>query len=523
MFVKQITRRRMTLLGALLLAACSRDLTSPLDDDPSVPPVSMPASIAVLSGDAQTGAVGATLPLKIRLRVTDRNGAPKAGVHVLFRILIEHGGSTDGVAISGPDGVVESAWTLGPRVESQRLVAEVTDPAGLSVLRIVTATAEAGAVARVTMAWGNAQAAMPEAELPISPGVRVFDEFDNPVAGVPVVFSVDSGGGSVTRAVDTTNHNGTASVGAWRLGSQPGTNILVATVAGDSISGNPVIFRALALPHSPWRARADLPEARGWLAAAESGPLLYAMGGLDIWTWEVVGTVEAYDPSSDSWTTRAPMPTPRAAFSIGVVNGILYAIGGFDAQFNTVATVEAYDPSTNTWSTKAPLPVPRADHASGVVNGVIYVVGGDGQQVVAFDPNTNSWQTKSAVVQCSVECVAAVVNDVLYAFGIYGYSDTGMSIGLTAYDPVSDHATSRSSQIHGVWEMTGAESNGRVHLLIDGGYRHVIYDPTHDAWGTAEATVAEFGCFLTAGTVGGVVHAIGGMAAMVRNHEAYVP
>ena len=63
------------------------------------------------------------------------------------------------------------------------------------------------------------------------------------------------------------------------------------------------------------------------------------------------------------WTTKAPMPTPRTGLAAGVVNGILYAVGGNDG-VSFLGTVEAYDPATNTWTTKASMPTVRTGLAT---------------------------------------------------------------------------------------------------------------------------------------------------------------
>jgi N-acetylneuraminic acid mutarotase len=104
--------------------------------------------------------------------------------------------------------------------------------------------------------------------------------------------------------------------------------------------------------------------------------VLYTVGG------DPAGTVEAYDPVTNTWTTKQPMLTPRSGFVVGVVSGILYAIGGAtgtDAPPSTTVilnTVEAYDPATNTWTIKAPMPTARRSLSVGVLNSVLYTIGG---------------------------------------------------------------------------------------------------------------------------------------------------
>ena len=73
------------------------------------------------------------------------------------------------------------------------------------------------------------------------------------------------------------------------------------------------------------------------------------------------------------------MPTARTAFAGAQVSDVVYAIGGYNesAGFNLLATVEAYDPVTNSWSTKAAMPTARQNLAAVAVNGIVYAIGGN--------------------------------------------------------------------------------------------------------------------------------------------------
>ena len=80
------------------------------------------------------------------------------------------------------------------------------------------------------------------AYVPFEPQVLVRDENGAPVAGVTVTFVVTSGGGTVENSTTISGPQGWgwATAGRWTLGSAPGTNTLVATVAGVGS----VVFRA---------------------------------------------------------------------------------------------------------------------------------------------------------------------------------------------------------------------------------------------------------------------------------------
>jgi hypothetical protein len=61
------------------------------------------------------------------------------------------------------------------------------------------------------------------------PSVIVRDKKGKPVAGIPVMFTVTAGGGSVSGASQTTDAQGIATVGGWMLGPTVGNQSLLAT------------------------------------------------------------------------------------------------------------------------------------------------------------------------------------------------------------------------------------------------------------------------------------------------------
>jgi len=75
------------------------------------------------------------------------------------------------------------------------------------------------------------------------------------------------------------------------------------------------------------------------------------------------------------WSALAPLPDDRELLAAAVVNGRLYAVGGRNFPV-TVGTLEVYDPVTDTWSTKASMPTARGSVAAGVINDKLYAVGG---------------------------------------------------------------------------------------------------------------------------------------------------
>jgi len=80
-----------------------------------------------------------------------------------------------------------------------------------------------------------------------SPSVIVRDGSGDPLRGVPVTFTVTSGGGTIVGEAAETDTSGVATVISWRLGRTTGLNTLTATVGGLA----PVVFTARAIAGWP--------------------------------------------------------------------------------------------------------------------------------------------------------------------------------------------------------------------------------------------------------------------------------
>ena len=92
------------------------------------------------------------------------------------------------------------------------------------------------ASATITANSSTALHGAPGAPVDELPSVIVQDASGNPVSGVAVNFVVGSGGGSVTGNHPVSDASGVATVGSWTLGPTSGTNILVASLNGHSVT-----------------------------------------------------------------------------------------------------------------------------------------------------------------------------------------------------------------------------------------------------------------------------------------------
>lgn len=187
-----------------------------------------PAAMAVLAGDGQAAQAGASVDTRPSVRITDSFGNGVAGASVAFTVAEGGGSVTGAVAVSGADGVATvGSWTLGTTVGTNRLTASSSGLAGVSF----AATSVPGAAASLIATAGDNQSARAGEAVTAPMEVQALDAFDNPVAGVEVTFSVQSGGGSLTGGTQSTDADGRARLGSWTLGSTPGSNALRAVAA----------------------------------------------------------------------------------------------------------------------------------------------------------------------------------------------------------------------------------------------------------------------------------------------------
>ncbi len=227
-----------SIIGVFLAACGGSDLVLPNEG--------VAASIEVVSGNGQTATVSAALPAPLVVRVLDSRSRPVEGQQVEFAAAAGSGAFTPGSASTDVDGRASAQWVLGPATGAQSATARpVGNGAPANLLASFNATATASQAARVVKQAGDGQTATAGTSVAIPPAVRVFDANDNPVAGVPVTFTVATGGGSVAPSTPvSTNADGIAAPTSWTLGPVAGPNSLIATVGGANVSGSPVTFQA---------------------------------------------------------------------------------------------------------------------------------------------------------------------------------------------------------------------------------------------------------------------------------------
>ncbi len=205
-----------------------------------------------------------------------------------------------------------------------------------------------------------------------------------------------------------------------------------------------------------WEAVTSMPTARGWLSLTAVDGTIYAVGGetvdLDVFDFDILDTVEAFDPTTGEWTKRAPIDEARNAHGATALDGRIYIVGGWGsggAAVNPLDTMEIYDPATDRWEHGPDVdPMPEGGrHAlsASAVGPFVYVVGGRGfddllgarqltslDRVERFDVRSRRWQTQPRLSVPQRDHSSVVIRGVVYVAGGAAWSverfDTGLAV-----------------------------------------------------------------------------------------------
>jgi protocatechuate 3,4-dioxygenase beta subunit len=220
-------RRRAALVAALgvMLALDACSLGSP------VTPVSTvtAAAMVLVSGGAQMGAAGNTLPFPVIIRVTDQSGVPVSYAGVSFSPAAASGTVSAPTLFTDSTGSAGVVWTLGTAIGADSLTVSV---AGVPTVT-VTATVTPGFPDSVAIVSGDAQTAPAGTTLNTPLVVKVTDQFGNAVPNASVSWSNDASG-AFASADAVTDANGRAQ-SVYTLGADAGLQhitVMVSTGAG---------------------------------------------------------------------------------------------------------------------------------------------------------------------------------------------------------------------------------------------------------------------------------------------------
>ena len=207
----------LALGSAGIFAACTGD---------SAPQV--PTSLVATVSTTLSAAVGTQTSVIPAVTLRDANGSGIANVWVHFAVT---GGGTvlnDSVRTSAAGLASAGGWTLGTAAGAQTVVASASGLASITF----TAQVAAGPAYRVVKVSVDSQSATVNTTIANAPSVRVLDQYNNPVSGAAVTFTIVSGAGTLTGATKTTGADGIATADTWKLGTASGIQTLRADVTG---------------------------------------------------------------------------------------------------------------------------------------------------------------------------------------------------------------------------------------------------------------------------------------------------
>jgi hypothetical protein len=210
--------RVVAVLALATFAACGGGGGSP----------GAPVEVLFVAGADQSAPVGTALPVDPAVQVRDDRQRPVPGVTVLFTAL--NAAVLPASAVTGADGIARTRLTVATLTGIATVTAQV-EGVGFTTLG---ATVLPGPVASIEKLQGDRQVAAPGAAVAVEPRVRVRDGFGNLAAGAAIACAVEAGGGSVAGGGGggTAGIDGTASCGAWTLGTARGEENVLRVSAG---------------------------------------------------------------------------------------------------------------------------------------------------------------------------------------------------------------------------------------------------------------------------------------------------
>jgi N-acetylneuraminic acid mutarotase len=124
----------------------------------------------------------------------------------------------------------------------------------------------------------------------------------------------------------------------------------------------------------------SLPQARQHVSGAVVGSTFYVIGGREFDIESFHNTTFALDLNNPTeWKEMAPMPTARGSLACAALGTIIYCFGGEGDASNAneiFAQVEAYDTVNDKWSSLMPMEVPRHGMGAVALDGRIWISGG---------------------------------------------------------------------------------------------------------------------------------------------------
>jgi adhesin/invasin len=318
-----------------------------------------PATIKPQGWSEQVGVVGLPLDIAPSVIVKDLYGNPVPNRSVEFQILSGDGLLGDPSPETNAAGVASvGAWVMG-RTPGKNAVSATLSELSPVIFR---ATADPDVPSHCAVLLGADQTGTVGTELPVKPTILVADRLGNPLEGVPVLFEVITGGGSIGEGLKTTQSSGAAVADPWVLGPPAGLQSLRITPEGLA----PIELSATALPGPPAGALAqgggpqsavvgtDVPDSPTVLVVDAFGnpvpnvPVVFSASGSPD-PKNSPGTVEGAETATDEqglarvgkWTLGQKVGSYSVSASVaGLPEGVVFFATGIPAEAASLAIQE---------------------------------------------------------------------------------------------------------------------------------------------------------------------------------------
>jgi len=289
-----------------------------------------------VSGNAQTGPVGSTLPQPLVIQAINSLGQAMTNVPVTFTVA-----KSDGLLTAFPqqgrqitvqtdgNGQASVSMQLGSRVGNGNNQVLVSSPGFVGEVMFCQSST-IGTASQIHVVSGESQTGAPGQPLPEPLVAIVLDAGGNPVAGVPVTFKVEKGGGLLENSVSATkvtDSDGRVAV-VLSLAQEEGINNNVVSAAFDGLTDSPATYIASGItPKNPANtavsgivldnANQPIPNATASIKGTNLSALTDANGKFSIPAAPVGAIVLFIDGS----TSTRPEAFPFLEFSMVTVSG----------------------------------------------------------------------------------------------------------------------------------------------------------------------------------------------------------
>ena len=202
----------------------------------------VPVELKIQTAPPATVAARATLTPAPVIQLVDVTGAAVNTAGIAVTVALTGGGTLNGSATANTDAAGQATFSglsIAGLVGAKRLQFSSTNLVGV---QSGTITLTAGPASIIAANSVTIQSGLTGASVATLPSVKVTDADGNGVIGVPVLFALTGGGGTLGGTTPNTNGNGIATLGNWALGPIAGANTVDASGNGVSLSGAPITF-----------------------------------------------------------------------------------------------------------------------------------------------------------------------------------------------------------------------------------------------------------------------------------------